>query len=124
MNTNAPKILLFVIIGVLVINLGFNLFGSNAGLKQAVRNLELARKTLDSAMVQLQDASNGLDSIQANLDRQKALINDIRYRTELMDLEKRVRDEHSKVKIDSIKDRIKTLSNYQPTDDIITEDLK
>ena len=124
MNTNAPKILLFIIIGVLVINLGFNLFGSNAGLKQAVHNLELARKTLDSAMVQLQDASNGLDSIQANLDRQKALINDIRYRTELMDLEKRVRDEHSKEKIDSIKDRIKTLSNYQPTDDIITEDLK
>lgn len=124
MNTNTPKILLFVIIAVLVINLGFNLFGSNAGLKQAVHNLELARKTLDSAMVQLQDASNGLDSIQANLDRQKALINDIRYRTELMDLEKRVRDERSKVKIDSIKDRIKTLSNYQPTDDIITEDLK
>jgi len=124
MNTNTPKILLFVIIAVLVINLGFNLFGSNAGLKQAVHNLELARKTLDSAMVQLQDARNGLDSIQVNLDRQKALINDIRYRTELMDLEKRVRDERSKEKIDSIKDRIKTLSNYQPTDDIITEDLK
>ncbi|HEU4553019.1 MAG TPA: hypothetical protein VFS25_09300 [Chitinophaga sp.] len=124
MNTNAPKILFIVIIAVLVINLGFNLFGSSAGLKQAVRNLETARKKLDSAMVQLQQASAGLDSIQANLERQRVLINDIRYRTELMDLEKRVRDTHSQEKIDSIKERIKVLSNYQPADEIVTEDLK
>ncbi|KAA2241388.1 hypothetical protein F0L74_15920 [Chitinophaga agrisoli] len=124
MNTNTPKTLAFVIIGILVVNLGMNLFGSNKGLKEAVRNLETARKRLDTALVQLQTTGSMLDSIQANLEQQRTLINDIRFRTELMDLEKRVRDERSKVKIDSIKDRIKVLSTYQPTDDIITEELK
>ena len=124
MNTNTPKTLFFVIIAILVVNLGLSLFGSNKGLKEAVRNLETARKRIDTALVQLQSTSTMLDSIQVNLERQRTLINDIRYRTELMDLEKRVRDERSKVKIDSIKDRIKVLSTYQPTDDIITEELK
>ncbi|GAA0538031.1 hypothetical protein [Chitinophaga japonensis] len=116
MNANTPKILVFIIIGILLINLIFNVFGSGRGLKEAVRNLETARRNIDTALLRLHDASNRLDSIQADLDRQRAVINGIYVRTELMDLEKKVKDARNRAEADSLKARIAALREYQPAD--------
>lgn len=118
MNTNTPKVLLLIIIGVLVVNLAFNLFGSGT-LKQAAKDLENARKSIDTALLQLGNAQTRLDSIQANLDRQREVIKSIYVRTELMDLEKKVKDARNKAQADSIKDRIASLKDFQPADSTI-----
>ena len=119
MNTNTPKLLFFIIIGILVLNLAFNLFGSGRALKEAVRNLETARKSIDSALLQLDNANTRLDSIRANLDRQREVIKGIYVRTELMDLEKKVKDAKSKRIADSIRERIAALKDFQPDDSTI-----
>jgi Tfp pilus assembly protein PilO len=119
MNTNTPKVLFLIIIGILVVNLAFNLFGSGKGLRDAVRNLENARKSIDTALTQLHDANTRLDSIRVNLDRQRDVIKSIYVRTELMDLEKKVKDARGKAQIDSIKDRISTLKDFQASDSTI-----
>lgn len=119
MNTNTPRTLLLIIIGVLVVNLAFNLFGSGKTLKEAVRNLENARKSIDTALVELTDARTRLDTIQANLDRQREVIKGIYVRTELMDLEKKVKDAKNKAQADSIKERIANLKDLKPSDSTI-----
>lgn len=119
MNTNTPKVLFLIIIGILVVNLAFNLFGSGKDLRDAVRNLENARKSIDTALTQLHDANTRLDSIQVNLDRQRDVIKSIYVRTELMDLEKKVKDARGKALIDSIKDRISILKDFQASDSTI-----
>ncbi|WP_298741594.1 hypothetical protein [uncultured Chitinophaga sp.] len=119
MNTNTPKVLLLIIIGVLVVNLAFNLFGSGKTLREAVKNLENARKGIDTALLQLGNAQTRLDSIQANLDRQREVIKGIYVRTELMDLEKKVKDARNKAQADSIKERIANLKDFQPADSTI-----
>lgn len=119
MNTNTPKVLFLIIIGILVVNLAFNLFGSGRALKEAVKNLENARKSIDTALTQLESANTRLDSIQANLDRQKEVIKGIYVRTELMDLEKKVKDARNKAQADSIKDKIAHLKDFQPSDSTI-----
>jgi len=119
MNTNTPKVLLLIIIGVLVVNLAFNLFGSGKTLRESVKNLENARKSIDTALLQLGNAQTRLDSIQANLDRQREVIKSIYVRTELMDLEKKVKDARNKAQADSIKDRIASLKDFQPADSTI-----
>jgi hypothetical protein len=119
MNTNTPKVLLLIIIGVLVVNLAFNLFGSGKTLREAVKNLENARKSIDTALLQLGDAKTRLDSIQVNLDRQREVIKSIYVRTELMDMEKKVKDARSKAQVDSIKERIANLKDFQPSDSAI-----
>lgn len=119
MNTNTPKVLLLIIIGVLVVNLAFNLFGSGKTLREAVKNLENARKSIDTALLQLGNAQTRLDSIQANLDRQREVIKGIYVRTELMDLEKKVKDARNKAQADSIKERIANLKDFQPADSTI-----
>jgi exonuclease VII small subunit len=125
MNTNTPRNLLFIIIGVLVVNLAFNLFGSGKGLKEAVRSLETARKNIDTALLQLNDANSRLDSIQQHLKEQEILINDIHVRAELLDLEHRKSVETSARRVDSLKKRIAELKGYTPPEDMITfEDLK
>jgi len=116
MNANTPKILVFIIIGILLINLIFHVFGSGRGLKEAVRNLEVARRSIDTALLRLHDASTRLDSIQADLDRQRSVINGIYVRTELMDLEKKVKDARNRAEADSLKARIAALREYQPAD--------
>ena len=119
MNTNTPKVLLLIIIGVLVVNLAFNLFGSGKTLREAVKNLENARKSIDTALLQLGNAQTRLDSIQANLDRQREVIKSIYVRTELMDLEKKVKDARNKAQADSIKERIANLKDLKPADSTI-----
>jgi multidrug resistance efflux pump len=119
MNTNTPKVLFLIIIGILVVNLAFNLFGSGKTLRDAVRNLENARKSIDTALLQIQSANTRLDSIQANLDRQREVIKSIYVRTELMDLEKKVKDAKSKAIADSIRERIEALKDFQPSDSTI-----
>ncbi|HEY0612334.1 MAG TPA: hypothetical protein VGD35_21820 [Chitinophaga sp.] len=119
MNTNTPRTLLLIIIGVLVVNLAFNLFGSGKTLREAVKNLENARKSIDTALLQLGDAKTRLDSIQVNLDRQREVIKSIYVRTELMDLEKKVKDARNKAQADSIKERISNLKDFQPADSTI-----
>jgi len=88
-------------------------------LREAVKNLENARKGIDTALLQLGNAQTRLDSIQANLDRQREVIKGIYVRTELMDLEKKVKDARNKAQADSIKERIANLKDFQPADSTI-----
>jgi F0F1-type ATP synthase membrane subunit b/b' len=123
MNTNTPKVLLYIIIGVLAINLLFNLFGSGAGLKQAVKNLENARKSIDTALHQLNDANTRLDSIRADLDQQRETIKSIYVSTQIIDLEKKAKDARKKAEADSIRSLIATLKDYRPDSTAIIETI-
>src|SRR5947208_2235201 len=120
------KIILFVIVAIALINLATTLF-SNSNLKGIRQNLEEAKRSADSALVELQFSKSKLDSIKADMLVFKSYINNVQKRAELNDAEKRVREEKDQVKVDSIKKSIQQLRNEIASDslpDIETTTLK
>ena len=118
------KIILFVIVGIALINLATTLF-SNSNLNGIKQNLEQAKRSADSALLELQFSKNRLDSIRADIVVFKAYINNVQKRVQLNDAEKRLREEKDQDKADSIKQSIQQLKttiakDSLPPIDVIT----
>jgi hypothetical protein len=108
-NMEKPvKIILFIIVAIALINLATTLF-SNSNLKGIKQNLEEAKRSADSALIELQFSKSKLDSIKADMLVFKSYINNVQKRVELSDAEKRVREEKDQGKVDSIKQTIQQL---------------
>ena len=118
------KIILYIIVGIALINLATTLF-SNSNLKGIRQNLEQAKRSADSALLELQFSKSRLDSIRADIVVFKAYINNVQKRVELNDAEKRLREERDQDKADSIKQSIQQLKttiakDSLPPIDVIT----
>ena len=84
------KIILFIIVAIALINLVTTLF-SNSNLKGIKQNLEEAKRSADSALVELKFSKSRLDSIKADIVVFKSYIDNVQKRVELSDTEKRLR---------------------------------
>ena len=111
------KIILFIIVGIALINLAATLF-SNSNLKGIQKNLDEAKRSADSALVELQLSKSRLDSIRADIVVFKAYINNVQKRVELNDKEKLLRDAKDQSKADSLKQSIQQLKNHIATDSL------
>ncbi len=118
------KIILFIVVAIALINLVITLFG-NSNLKGIRQNLEEAKRSADSALIELKFSKSRLDSIKADILVFKAYIDNVQKRVELSDTEKRLREEKDQAKVDSLKQSIKLLridiaNDSLPPIDVIT----
>lgn len=111
------KIILFIIVGIALINLATTLF-SNSNLKGIQQDLERAKRSADSALVELQYSKSRLDSIRADIVVFKSYINNVQKRVALNDAEKQLRETRDQNKVDSIKQSIQQLRTHIDKDSL------
>jgi hypothetical protein len=92
------KILLFIIVGITFIHFLTSLFG-NGSIKSIRQDLQKAKRTADSALVELQLSRSRLDSIQADIVVFRSYINRIENTVALNDAEKRLKDERDATRV-------------------------
>ena len=116
------KIILYIITGILVVNLLLTLFG-NGNVKSIRQDLEKARLTSDSALHELRISQNGLDSIKADMLVFRAYIGKIENTVALNDAEKRLKEERDAKKANELRTEIKqrrdVLSQQDSLPDIV-----
>lgn len=117
------KIILYIIVGILAINLLMTLFG-NSNIKSIRQNLEEARRSSDSALKELQFSQQRLDSIKSDMNLFKAYINRIENTVSLNDAEKRLKEEKNRRAADSIRVVIDKLKDELATDTLPPIEVK
>ena len=111
------RIILFVIVGILVINFIVTILGSSN--VRGIRNdLQNAKLSTDSALNELKYSQSKLDSIRSDMIVFQSYISHIQKNVELNDAEKRLEEEKNAGKIDSLKRRIKDLKSDLQTDSL------
>ena len=100
------KILLFIIVGITFIHFLTSLFG-NGSIKSIRQDLQKAKRTADSALVELQLSRSRLDSIQADIVVFRSYINRIENTVALNDAEKRLKDERDATRVKELKEEIR-----------------
>ena len=100
------KILLFIIVGITFIHLLTSLFG-NGSIKSIRQDLQKAKRTADSALVELQLSRSRLDSIKADMVVFRSYINRIENTVALNDAEKRLKDERDATRVKELKEEIR-----------------
>jgi uncharacterized coiled-coil DUF342 family protein len=103
------KVILIVLGTLVLINLGLNLFGSNNNLKESLEKIQESQEKLDNAMQAIAKSKAQLDSLQSHFNKFNSYVHDIQGRVEIMDLERRAKDQRFQVKKDSINQRLKDL---------------
>ncbi len=101
------KIILFIVLGIVVFHLVFDMFGSKSNIKTVIKNLELSRKNVDSALIEIKNAQEKLNTMQEDLNKYSLYIKDIQGRVELSDNEKKRKEARNQMELDSLKARIK-----------------
>lgn len=102
------KITLYIITGILCLNLFFILF-NNSDINSVRKDLRQAVQSADSALRELRIAREKLDSISKDIDVFKAYINSIQKTVALDDAEKRLKEEKNADKAKEIKNSIVVL---------------
>ncbi len=100
------KIILYIIVGILVLNLLFTLLG-NSNVKSIRQDLEKARNTTDSALNELRFSKARLDSIKSDMLVFRAYIDKIENTVAVTDAEKRVKEERDAQKVKDLKEEIR-----------------
>ena len=111
------KIILYVVIALVIINV-IALFFGNSNIKSIRQDLERAKVSADSALVELQFSKSKLDSIKSDLLIFKSYIGNIQKTVELNDAEKRLKEEKNAAKVAEIKENIKKLREEIETDSL------
>ncbi len=111
------KIILFIIVGIVIVNFVATIFGNN-NIKGIRVNLEKAKLTTDSALNELKYSKSKLDSIKADMLVFQSYINNIQKTVELNDIEKRLKEEKNAVKVTEFKENIKKLRSEIETDSL------
>lgn len=102
---------LWLIVGLLAAHLGIYFFGVNHSLKQALKLLEKADSRLQEASKQLDAANEQAIRLHQEMEAYRSYIRDIQGRVEVLDLEKKLRDDRYKVQRDSIRMRLDYLTS-------------
>jgi len=111
------RIVIYVVLGLVVFHLVFDLFNSKSNIKAVIQNLEKSRANVDSALNEIRISQDKLKSMQEDLDKFSLYIKDIQGRVELNDMEKILDDKKYKLKKDSIRGLIdKMKEELQITD--------
>ncbi|MBE7170235.1 MAG: hypothetical protein INR73_06580 [Williamsia sp.] len=102
------KIILYIIVGVLCLNVFFMVFG-NSNVKSIRKDLEHAKQSADAALNELKVSKEKLDSIRNDIVVFKAYINSIQKTVALDDAEKRLKEEKNTGRAKEIKNSILVL---------------
>jgi septal ring factor EnvC (AmiA/AmiB activator) len=101
------RIVIFVVLGLVVFHLVFDLFNTRSNIKAVIKNLEKSRQNIDSALNEIKFSQDKLKTMQEDLDKFRFYIKDIQGRVELNDNEKKKTEAISIKERDSLKARIK-----------------
>jgi SMC interacting uncharacterized protein involved in chromosome segregation len=101
------KIVIYVVLGLVVFHLVFDLFNTRSNIKAVIKNLEQSRKNIDSALNEIKFSQEKLKSMQEDLDKFSLYVKDIQGRVELNDIVKQKEEARSIKERDSLKALIK-----------------
>jgi septal ring factor EnvC (AmiA/AmiB activator) len=101
------KIVVYVVLGLVVFHLVFDLFNTRSNIKAVIENLKKSRQNIDSALNEIKFSQGKLKEMQEDLNKFSLYINDIQRRVELDDNEKKKLDAMSIRERDSLKTLIK-----------------
>ena len=101
------KIVVYVVLGLVVFHLVFDLFNTRSNIKAVIKNLEKSRQNIDSALNEIKFSQDKLKTMQEDLDKFSLYVKDIQGRVELSDNEKRKEEARSIKERDSLKALIK-----------------
>ena len=108
--TNSFKIILYIIVGIVIINFFFTFF-DNSNIRGIRQNLEEAKRSTDSALQEVKFSQDKLDSIMSDVAVFKVYINNVQKTVALADAEKRVKEEKNVTKVAEIKKNIEELKD-------------
>lgn len=97
------RIVIYVVLGLVVFHLVFDLFNTRSNIKTVIQNLEKSRANVDSALNEIRISQDKLKSMQEDLDKFSLYIKDIQGRVELNDMQKILDDKKYALKKDSIR---------------------
>lgn len=101
------RIVIFVVLGLVVFHLVFDLFNTRSNIKTVIKNLEKSREKVDSALNEIKFSQEKLKTMQEDLDKFSLYVKDIQGRVELNDNEKKKKEAKNQIELDSLKARIK-----------------
>ncbi|HMK26202.1 MAG TPA: hypothetical protein VK483_09250 [Chitinophagaceae bacterium] len=101
------KIVVYVVLGLVIFHLVFDLFNTRSNIKAVIENLKKSRQNIDSALNEIKFSQGKLNDMQEDLNKFSLYINDIQRRVELDDNEKKKLDAMSIRERDSLKALIK-----------------
>ncbi len=101
------RIIIFIVLGLVVFHLVFDLFNTRSNLKAVIKNLEKSRQNIDSALNEIKFSQDKLKTMQEDLDNFSLYIKDIQGRAELNDNEKKKKEAKTQKELDSLKALIK-----------------
>ena len=101
------RIIIFIVLGLVVFHLVFDLFNTRSNLKAVIKNLEKSRANIDSALNEIKFSQGKLKTMQDDLDKFSLYIKDIQGRVELSDMEKKKAEARTLKERDSLKALIK-----------------
>jgi hypothetical protein len=111
------KIILFVVIAIVVFNV-ISLFFGNNHIKSIREDLQKAKVTADSALLELKFSQAKLDSIKSDMLVFRSYIGNIQKTVELNDAEKRLKEERNAAKVVELKENIRKLRTEIETDSL------
>jgi SMC interacting uncharacterized protein involved in chromosome segregation len=97
------KIVVYVVLGLVVFHLVFDLFNTRSNIKAVIKNLKESRVNIDSALNQIKFSQEKLKTMQEDLNNFSLYVKDIQGRVELNDNEKRLKETSSKRIQDSLR---------------------
>ena len=109
MENKNLKILLYIVLGLMVVQFLYSMFGVNKNLNDALSKLQDSQKKLDSAITIIDKSKLKIDSARTKLNDFSTYVEDIQGRVQILDLENRKNDVKYKAKADSIRKKLNIL---------------
>jgi len=116
MNDKALKLICYIILGVLVAQSLFQVFGMNKNLNNALKELKESQESLNQAREDVNRSKLMIDTLRRDLKDLGVYANDIRGRVYRLDLDKRGEDTKGAKKIADIKEKIDSVGKAFPVD--------
>ncbi len=101
------RIIIFIVLGLVVFHLVFDLFNTRSNIKAVIKNLEKSRANIDSALNEIKFSQDKLKTMQEDLNKFSLYVKDIQGRVELSDNEKKKAEARTLKERDSLKALIK-----------------
>ncbi|TKK68218.1 hypothetical protein FC093_11315 [Ilyomonas limi] len=111
------KIILFVILGIVLINFIVMLFG-NSSMKDIRNDLQQAKRGTDSALNELQYSQSKLDSIKSDMINLQSHLTQIQAQVAVNDAAKRVEEARNESRAAELKNKIKQSKPRLSTDSL------
>lgn len=104
------KVILYIVLGLLLLNFGFTFFGSSS-LRDVRNNLKQIDSHTDSALIELRKSQALIDSLKRDIIAFRAQVDIIDDKVEVQDIEKRLSEQKDKEIKNAMKDKLKELKS-------------